>query len=64
MFVAYLLDSDTVAYGISDMGIGNTREEAIAKLRAKIGEEIWPEVEDGEAKERWTGLRLFVLETN
>ena len=63
MFVAYLLDQDTVAYGIGDFGVGETREEAIASLRTKIAdEEVWADVEDGEAKESWQGLRLFVAE--
>jgi hypothetical protein len=62
MFVAYLVDEDTAAYGIGDFGVGQTREEAIASLRDKTDPEIWAEVRDGEEMRGWSGLRMFVGE--
>lgn len=74
-FVAYLLDSDTVAYGCGFLEIGNTREEAIAKLRKAYQDSANPDdteeerpnwerdITDGEENLSWTdNYRLFVTE--
>ena len=74
-FMAYLLDGDTVAYGLGDAEFGDTKEEAIEKLKdawyAGLVDDFldleaaWNEcVEDGEGKEAWSveKMRLFVKE--
>lgn len=77
MFVAYLIDNDSVAHGLGDMEVGTTKEEALAKLKAAWFESLdedqkdddpedaWNEcVEDGEAVLGWgtDKQRLFVVE--
>ena len=74
-FMAYLLDGDTVAYGLGDVEFGDTKEEAVEKLKnawyAGLVDDFldlevaWNEcVEDGEGKEAWSveKMRLFVKE--
>ena len=71
-WIAYLLDNDTVAYGLGDVGTGSTKEQAIASLRSmwEAGiaddsvdlEQAWNEsVEDGEVIRGWgtDKMRLF-----
>jgi len=74
-YIAYLMDNDTVAYGLGDVGTGNTKEEAIASLRSQWEagfvednldlNQAWDEmVEDGEAIIGWgtDKMRLFIKE--
>jgi hypothetical protein len=67
-WIAYLLNNDTVAYGLGDVGTGGTKEQAIANLRSmwehdEGTEDLpWDEsVEDGEAIRGWgtDKMRLF-----
>ena len=77
-FMAYLMDNDTVAYGLGDVEFGDTKEEATQKLKAvwlagiseedmdgRSDDQAWAEfVEDGEGREAWSveKMRLFVKE--
>jgi hypothetical protein len=76
-YIAYLMDNDTVAYGLGAVFLGDTKEEAIAKLRADWEDSRdtdhedpsvpaeWEDcVQDGEGVLGWgtDKMRLFVTE--